>query len=425
MINSSMRLVVVAQEFPYPPNHGGRADVWRRVNALKQLGCQVGLVCWVEDSATAYPSEADFEVVRDVVDFLEVIPQKRGVLALLLRLARVLAGVPSHAASRVVSGRALSDLVESLKGFAPDAVLLDCPYGGVFAMQAASALNVPLFYRSHNIEHRYFSGQAAAATCFRNKLAWYFACLHLKSFEKKVIEQAVLFFDISIDDLEFWGKQGMHHGFWLPPLPEEALKTGVSDGDDSVMLAEVGFLGNLNAPNNVKGVAWLVNEVMPVVWRLRPRTVLTIAGSRPSDEVLQLVAQDERIRLIKNVPNAPQFLASTGVLVNPVLSGSGVNVKTLDMLMTDRPIVSSPQGVAGLNQEIKQLCEVADTPEKFARSIVMQLENPAVDMAARIAARRFFSVQAVQTMLSHMRSAMQANQLYSSISNDIESKGLA
>lgn len=415
-----MRVLVIAQEFPYPPNHGGRADVWRRLLAFKQLGCEVGLVCWTENSATAYPTDAELNMVIGIVDFLDVIPQKRGMLALFDRLRRVIAGIPSHAASRVVSGNELSALVELLKSFAPDAILLDCPYGGVLAMKAAKTLRVPFFYRSHNVEHLYFSGQASAATKFKNKLAWRFACLNLRSFEKRVIEQAELFFDISLDDLEFWNKQGMHHGLWLPPLPEEALRKEAEDLRNFVMQAEVGFLGNLNSPNNLKGLSWLVKEVMPLVWNLRPETILTIAGSRPNDEVVQLVALDERIRLLQNVISAPQFLATTGVLVNPVLSGSGVNVKTLDMLMTDRPIVSSPQGVAGLNQQIKQLCEVADTPERFAHSIVTQLERPLVDMAARVDARRFFSIQAIQTMLSEIRLVIQAKKSQCFLGNNIQ-----
>lgn len=395
-----LRLLVVAQEFPFPPNHGGRADVWRRLNALKQLDCSVGLVCWVENATTALPKLSEIEAAKQVVDFLQVIPQSRGLGANFMRFLRVLSGLPSHAASRVLPEAIRKDLMLLLREFKPDAILLDSPYGGALALRVAHEFDIPLIYRSHNIEHLYFARQASSATKLKNKIAWKIACIHLESFERKVIKYSSLFFDISIDDLMFWGKQGFIHGHWLPPLPEEALNFTNAAVEKLNFDHQVGFLGNLNAPNNVKGVRWLICEVMPIVWALKQDVVLTIAGSRPSDEILELVKLDSRVKLIKNIPNAPAFLAKTAVLVNPVLSGSGVNVKTLDMLMTERPIVSSPQGVAGLNADIKSLCYVAETPESFAKLIVIQLENPSVNVEARVAARRFFSVESVQTMLT-------------------------
>lgn len=419
-MNPPLRLLVVAQEFPFPPNHGGRADVWRRLNALNQLGCSVGLVCWVENSTTALPKPLEIEAVKQVVDFLEVVPQSRGIGANVMRFIRMLSGLPSHVASRVLPTKAQNNLMAALCKFNPNAILLDCPYGGELALRVSRKFNIPLIYRSHNIEHLYFARQASSAIKFKNKVAWKIACVHLKSFERNVIKRASLFFDISIDDLAFWSKQGFTHGHWLPPLPEEALGLSNDVVGELTLDKQVGFLGNLNAPNNVKGISWLIKEVMPIVWGLKPDTVLTLAGSRPSDEVLELVKLDSRIQLIKNIPNAPAFLAKTAVLVNPVLSGSGVNVKTLDMLMTERPIVSSSQGVAGLNVEIKSLCEVADTPESFAKLIVMQLENPSVDIEARVAARRFFLIESVQSMLTRIE--LEVNKVQLLNNNKIESQ---
>jgi hypothetical protein len=93
----------------------------------------------------------------------------------------------------------------------------------------------------------------------------------------------------------------------------------------------------------------------------------------------------------------------SAVLVNPVLTGSGVNVKTLDMLMTHRPIVSTSQGVAGLVPELKALCEVANNAEDFARHLVTQLDNPSLNLKEREAARPLFGPDAIQAMITRMR----------------------
>lgn len=398
-----LRLVVVAQEFPYPPNHGGRADVWRRLRALKALGASLALVCWYEDG-TNTPTESELAAVKAVVDTLVVIPKKGSAGRAMLRLCRIAMGTPSHAAARVMSPSDFQNAVGQLAAFNANAVLLDSPYGGVFASQFSKHLGVPMFYRSHNIEHKYFQGQAAAATGLRDQWAWRLACMHLHRFEKRMQQEAKISFEISTDDLLFWQSQGLTNGFWLPPLPEAALDQSQAAPVTVAQARELVFLGNLHAPNNVRGLVWFVEKVMPIVWRARPQTTFTIAGARPGDVVKQLASVHAGVELIENVADVPGFLAASRVLVNPVLTGSGVNVKTLDMLMTERPIVSTPQGVSGLTHEIQTLCIVARTPADFADCVVNALATPSVDSVARAAGRAAFSLSSVNTALQLMKS---------------------
>lgn len=404
-MSEPLRLLVVAQEFPFPPNHGGRADVWRRLRALHALGCQIFLVCWCDLGQE--PSAEEVAAVRRIVGGLQVNVKRRGLGEDLARLARMLGGLPSHAAARTLPRAEAAALIEQVRAFGVQGVLLDSPYGGAFARAACAALDVPMFYRSHNIEHLYFAGQAAAATRLRKRLALNLARWHLESFEQDMMRSSQVCFDISADDMAFWRARGITNGAWLPPLPEAAFD-GAGQPEAAADGPELLFLGNLNAPNNVRGVRWLIEQVMPLVWRQRPEVALTIAGSAPSDEVRALVAGDSRLRLLANVKDAPGLMASAQVLLNPVLSGSGVNVKTLDMLMTQRPIVSSRQGVAGLLPELQALCHVAEGPDAFAAGIAASLRQPQIDRAAREQGRKMFSVQAVAGAIAAMRGGIAA-----------------
>lgn len=406
-MSHELRLVVVAQEFPYPPNHGGRADVWRRLRAFKQLGVKLALVCWYE-AGTNTPNDLDIAAVRQVVDCLHVVPKEGGTRRALLRLCRIAEGIPSHAAARVLEAGPYAVALAKVKAFDPHAVFLDSPYGGVLASKLCKTLGLPMFYRAHNIEHKYFEGQAEAANTLRDKLAWRLACLHLHRFEKRMQQQSAVVFDISADDLRYWQSQGITTGVWLPPLPEAALDIGVSGCMQVRTVRELAFLGNLHAPNNVRGLLWFVNEVMPLVWAKRPQTVFTIAGARPVAAIKQLAKQSHQLQLVEDVAHATSFLASSHVLVNPVLTGSGVNVKTLDMLMTDRPIVSTSQGVTGLPPDIKALCMVADNAADFATKILQALDKPEVDLMSRVAGRAAFSLESVRAATQLIKSSVKA-----------------
>src|SRR5215831_13735804 len=59
---SSLKLTVVHHEFPYPPTHGGKADVWSRLVGLRRLGIRVQLVCWHEGPA---PTDPHVDILRE------------------------------------------------------------------------------------------------------------------------------------------------------------------------------------------------------------------------------------------------------------------------------------------------------------------------------------------------------------------------
>src|SRR5688572_25907548 len=44
--SSAGRLTVVCQEVPYPPNHGGKLDLWNLIRGLHNQGLSLQLVCW-------------------------------------------------------------------------------------------------------------------------------------------------------------------------------------------------------------------------------------------------------------------------------------------------------------------------------------------------------------------------------------------
>jgi len=187
----------------------------------------------------------------------------------------------------------------------------------------------------------------------------------------------------------------------LPPLPEAAIRPSRVAG--STRSRDVVFVGNLTTPNNIRGVEFLIREVMPLVWQQLPDVRLTIAGSSPTEPTRRLVANDGRVELLEDVPDAVELIASARVLVNPVQTGSGVMVKVLDMLMTDAPVVSSPQGACGLPAAVRQQLRIADGKADFAAAVVDCLQKPGINAVARESAREYFSLQSIRQLAARLR----------------------
>jgi polysaccharide biosynthesis protein PslH len=367
-----LRLCLVSPDVPFPAHRGGRADVWRRLQALRRLGHHVTLVSFYLATRDGTPAPDAVRRMQAEVDDLHFVPIRRDAAARLRRLPRILAS-PWHAASRTLDATTLARLLAPLRAFGPDLVWCEGLWCWPASERLATALAVPVIYRSHNVEHAYMPRQAAAARSPRDRLAWTLACLGVERMERSAMARSRWVLDISYDDLAFWRGQGIDHASWLPPMAEQAL--GVrADLHAIAPTREVVFLGNLRTPNNLRGVHWLLTEVMPRVRALRPGTRVCIAGSRP-DAHLHELCEAHGAELLADPPDAPAVYASGRVLVNPVHTGSGTQLKSVEMLVTDRPIVSAVQGTRGLPPFVTPLFRVADDAEGFARHVVAALEG--------------------------------------------------
>lgn len=404
-----MKLAYFSTQMPYPPNHGGRVDDWRRLCALKAAGARIHLVTWCSDRPGERPEPEHLAALHEVAEVVHVWPIRRTLAERLTRLSR-LPFWPSHVASRIPSRQQWAELVSSLQTFGPDAVWQDGLYPYVAAQRAAQLLRLRRFYRSHNIEHLYMARQVAKATSLRDKWAWGLNLPNLKRVERLAIGGAAAFFDISTDDLAFWAGEGFQHGYWLPPLiaPEFAARLSAPVATPAAF--DVGYLGNLNAPNNVEGVLWFVEQVVPRLVAERPGLKVLIAGSQPLDKVRQALARVPQVTLLENAPDAVAVLRDARVLVNPVFSGSGVNVKSVEMLFAPAQLVSAPQGVAGLPEHVQRCFAVAETADSFAHAVLAALTaEPAAQQvpdAPRQRARAEFDFARMRGVLAELNAMM-------------------
>ena len=411
-----MKFCVFSPDLPYPPNRGGRADVWRRILGLRALGHRVMLVCLVEPAGHPLaPSAAELAAVDAVVAARFSFPMRRSPWRMVRQLALAW-HTPWHAATRVPLGAERQRLQAMLDDFAPDVLWLDGPWFGRVVLDVlARGCRARLAYRSHNIEHQYLWRQAAVAMRLRDRLAWRMACWGLARFERRLMDRADVVFDISMDDLAFWQAQGVQSLHWLPPLPELAVADAAGRASAAAapdVPGEVVFVGNLATPNNVRGVQFLLCEVLPLLRARRPGTSVSIVGSRPGADVRAWAAQ-AGAALHADVAQPMQHMLGAVVLVNPVMTGSGVQVKMLDMLMTDRPIVTTTQGTRGLPAEVAALLLVADTAPAFADAVcaVLAQAQANVDVAERARVRQQFSVAGLGAALQRLAPAAPARPL--------------
>ena len=394
-----LRLFVVSNETPFPPIHGGRVDQWSRFREFRKRGVRLACATW--QSTNDGPGGPQLEPLQAVFDQFLVFPIDQSPLALFRRLMYLPFYSP-HVSTRILRGEDRRRLIETARRFEPHAVWLDGLYGGVTARMISSELAIPLYYRSHNVEFRYIKEQARHGRTMRDKIAWNLAALHLERFETEIQRSSRLVFDISLDDMQFWRSRGISNNLWLPTL---AVAPDVRPIGFESRSWDVVFLGNLSTPNNLEGLHWFVVQVVPLLRMRLPDVKILIAGSRPTSEVRAMLKEAD-ILLCENPPDANEILRNGRVLINPILRGSGMNVKSIEMLNQDAFVVTTSAGVRGMPEPAKRQFLVSDTEEGFAAFCATSLQTPFALNDARLEARSQFGPKIVEQALS----AMTANQ---------------
>lgn len=398
-----MKITLIAHVMPYPPLDGGSIDIWRRLKAFSLYGIKIQLISWIHHPL----KEEELAEIQNYTQDIHFIKFKKTPVFLVRRVIG-LWSYPLEVTSRIFRGKELSNLFTQVKTFNPDLIFLDGIHGGEVGTYLSENLNVPMVTRSHNIEHIYQRRLLESALGWR-KFKKQLSLTNLESYEKNLLKNSLLFYDISVDDLKYWQKvKGLTNGRYLPPLIEISENNIGEQIDNSInnFIYDVIFLGSLNSENNVAGLIWFLTQVVPSIRAKIPSVKILIAGLNPVNKIKQLCNETEGVELKINPASSAEIYSSGRVLINPVSAGSGVSIKSIEMLASGRPIVSRSQGLSGLPEEIKQYFLVADEAQSFAEEIVRCLSNPPKLNIEPELLDSFFGFQVIKNVLSELEAIL-------------------
>lgn len=127
---------------------------------------------------------------------------------------------------------------------------------------------------------------------------------------------------------------------------------------------------------NVDATCWLVDEVLPIVWRRRPDVHLYVVGRNPAPPIL--ARRGPRMHVTGEVPSiVPYMRASVAALV-PLRWESGTRFKILEAFSCMTPVVSTTLGAEGLDVEHGRHLLLADDVQTFAEAILSLVDDPAL-----------------------------------------------
>jgi glycosyltransferase involved in cell wall biosynthesis len=175
------------------------------------------------------------------------------------------------------------------------------------------------------------------------------------------------------------------------------------------------YVGTLNWHPNVQGLDWFIAEVWPLLRARLPGISLHIAGSglpagRDGAPRVPPAWRVPGVEVLGYVPDLEPLYRSARTMVAPILSGSGVRIKLLEALRAGMPVVTTPQGAAGLPLQDGREAIIAAGPAAFAEGALRLCQDPALGRNLREAGydylTRHHSMEAAQAA---MRQVLQGN----------------
>jgi sugar transferase (PEP-CTERM/EpsH1 system associated) len=142
------------------------------------------------------------------------------------------------------------------------------------------------------------------------------------------------------------------------------------------------FTGNMAYPPNVDAAGFLVNEIMPVVWKKRPETRVMVAGASPDKKVIAL--KDKNVTVTGWLDDIRDAYASARIFIAPMRIGTGLQNKLLEAMSMRIPSITTTLADDALQARDGEEILIGNNAKELAERILSLLEDDGLN--ERIAA---------------------------------------
>jgi len=124
------------------------------------------------------------------------------------------------------------------------------------------------------------------------------------------------------------------------------------------------FLGSLDWQPNREGLLWFLEEIWGEIHDKFPQLPFVIAG-RNTPETIKKWDGVKNISVKGEIAHAHTFMLQNGIMLVPILAGSGTRVKVIEGMMLGKCILSTSVGVEGISLKDKEHFYLTNTVQEF------------------------------------------------------------
>jgi sugar transferase (PEP-CTERM/EpsH1 system associated) len=361
-----VKVLLLTQVLPYPPDSGPKVKTWNVLKYLAQRH-EVTLVSFVRGDQSG-----DVRPLKQYCRAVHTVPIQRGAARDAWHMARsLLTGQPFLMVrdDRVAMRRLINQLATQ-KHF--DVAHADQLNMAQYAVRVLGAFKV---FDAHNalwlLYKRLWQTMSPGPRKWLLGRDWRL----LKEYEGRVCRQFDAVLAVSREDktaLEEAARQKLD--IHVIPIAIDTNEVTVIEREPDP--SHILHIGTMYWPPNIDGVLWFAHEVYPLIRQQRPDVCFDIVGARPPQEIVALDSDGTGIHVTGYVADPTPYLQRAALMVVPLRAGGGMRVKILNAMAQGLPIVSTKLGAEGIGVTNGENILMADTPADFAAAVLRLLEDP-------------------------------------------------
>jgi polysaccharide biosynthesis protein PslH len=128
------------------------------------------------------------------------------------------------------------------------------------------------------------------------------------------------------------------------------------------------FSGNMGYPPNIDSAIYLVNHVMPLIWKVNSAINLVIVGAEPDKRVLKL--QSDNITVTGWVDSVADYYGQAKVFIAPMQIGTGLQNKLLEAMAMKLPCITSQFANNALGATHQKNILIGNNPKEYAQYVI-------------------------------------------------------
>lgn len=357
-----MKALYLTNKPIYPKIDGGCVAMDNFLKCLLQSGVEVKHMCISTNKhpfdIKSYPEEyqSKLNIVNHHID-TDVTP------------SRVIKGLFQSGSYNInrFNCPELQDRIElELEQSDVDVVILESLFTTTYINPIRFKSKARIFVRTHNIEHKITEDLAKHASGLKKMYITKLA-KDLKEYELNALNKVDGIFSISKDDSDHMKVLGIN-------TPIQTIGVAIPQPDimNNYEGKSIFHLGSMNWQPNIEAVTRLIN-LFPGIRKSVPNCELHVAGSADNGEFK--TQPDQEVYFDGFVENINTYAIKQGVLVSPIISGSGVRIKILEMMSVGIPVVTTKLGASGIDYTSSKCLVTAETDQELIDSSIELIQN--------------------------------------------------
>ncbi|MDA8156888.1 MAG: glycosyltransferase [Actinomycetota bacterium] len=377
-----MNILLISQDFPYPPVSGDRI---RNYNLIKVLSRR-HRIHLISFEGHCQQEEHVAEMKKFCASVKTVPLEKCNRFQRILRFARtVLSGQPQHNCFWVFQKAMADAITQAIKGNQFDIIQIEHSHMAPYVRNIPAGGKLKKVLTLHNIGFV----QYRRIFQFEKKLRMKARFLHSWLTSRRWEPAYSMNFDKCVTMSEI-DKRILHSA--NPGLDIDVVPNGVDLGFYKMVPAKPGrnsilFVGILDYAPNADAVLYFSKEIFPRIAAQNPGMDFYVIGRNPTQQIRQL-AGNPGIKVVCHAADLRPYYERCFAAVVPLRSGGGTRLKILEAMAMGMPVVTTSVGCEGIDVTDGENILIADSPGEFASNVIKIFSDRNRQVMIGAAARR-------------------------------------